>query len=129
MFLLIALSAAFGAAGPTWQVRHAVLSRSCTHPPSSRAVGGFDLMKGKHLDAHSSAGTSDERQLPYEAVSTPRPEHCLGDADLPVAWDWRNVTVASGVPVRSSKHNSVIQTDCTALLSGLALVVQQMAWY
>lgn len=107
VLLLITLSAAFGA---TWQARHAVLSRSCTHPPSSRAVGGFDLMKGKHLDAHSNniagAGTSEERQLPYETVSTPRPEHCLGGADVPVAWDWRNVTVAPGV-VRST--NSLIR--------------------
>ena len=37
--------------------------------------------------------------LPDEVVLSPLPDHCLAVADLPSAWDWRNVTVAEGVLV------------------------------
>lgn len=100
-------------AGSTWHTRQAVLYRyesSCVHAPVSQAVvGSFDVMTnannaaGRLFSINSNSNSNDDDVsrmiLPEEVVSTPRPEHCLADADLPNMWDWRNVTIARGAPV------------------------------
>lgn len=100
-------------AGSTWHTRQAVLYRyesSCVHAPVSQAVvGSFDVMTnannaaGRLFSINSNSNSNDDEVsrmiLPEEVVSTPRPEHCLADADLPNMWDWRNVTIARGAPV------------------------------
>eukprot|EP00729_Bicosta_minor_P027400 gene27400-20772_t len=99
-------------AGSTWHTRQAVLYRyesSCVHAPVSQAVvGSFDVMTnannaaGRLFSINSNSNSNDDEVsrmiLPEEVVSTPRPEHCLADADLPNMWDWRNVTIARGAP-------------------------------
>lgn len=105
MGVFLALYASISA-GSTWHTRQAVLYRyesSCVHAPVSQAVvGSFDVM----TNANNAAGrlfsinsNISRMILPEEVVSTPRPEHCLADADLPNMWDWRNVTIARGAPV------------------------------
>ena len=93
-------------AGSTWHTRQAVLYRyesSCVHAPVSQAVvGSFDVMPNANAAGRLFSNNDDEVSrmiLPEEVVSTPRPEHCLADADLPNMWDWRNVTIARGAPV------------------------------
>lgn len=102
MGVFLALHASTSA-GSTWHTRQAVLYRyesSCVHAPVSQAVvGSFDVMTNANNAANSNDDEVSRMILPEEVVSTPRPEHCLADADLPNMWDWRNVTIARGAPV------------------------------
>lgn len=78
----------------TWHVRQKILRdaserftgirRNATAP-----FAPFDRMGDAKDDASA---------MPPEVITSPRPEEYLPTDALPVAWDWRSVTVADDAP-------------------------------
>ena len=130
LLALPTLALAFSpAAEPTpWQQRDAVLreARAAHRLLSPRAAASPEAP----LDRMGSA-RHDTTPLPTEVITSPLPEEYLPTERLPVAWDWRSVTVAADAPptqFTSRIRNQFLPFWCGSCWAHAATAVLGARW-
>jgi hypothetical protein len=98
VLLLVLLATESAPFKSNWEARQLALAHYKTNTNERCAPIGALSSVGA-LDIMSNGKLGPAENLPSEVVSSPRPENCLTDTDIPANWDWRNVTVGKGVDV------------------------------
>ena len=129
MAFLLVICASIPAAASDWQARKVVLAHyksstaGCTNnPPVSRAIPGvFDTT---HTDLLNHIGN-----LPQEVITSQRPEDCIANADLPIEWDWRNVTVGTGTGVPAIDYTTRVRNQVNQQFIDLLNECSEDTWH